>query len=112
MVEEELLMLSISVKHPDSEDFIDAKLDGTKVTGANVSVKIDDEFMKAVQEGKDYVQKFPIDSSDPQYTKTINAKELWDKIVHNAWKSAEPGILFWDTVINESIPDRYEDLGF
>ena len=106
------LMLSISVKHPDSEDFIDAKLDGTKVTGANVSVKIDDEFMRAVQDGSDYIQKFPIDSSDPQYTKTINAKELWDKIVHNAWKAAEPGILFWDTVINESIPDRYADLGF
>ena len=106
------LMLSISVKHPDSEDFIDAKLDGTKVTGANVSVKIDDEFMEAVKSGSDYVQKFPIDSDNPKYTKTINAKALWEKIVHNAWKSAEPGILFWDTVINESIPDTYADLGF
>jgi ribonucleoside-diphosphate reductase alpha chain len=106
------LMLSISVKHPDSEDFIDAKLDGTKVTGANISVKIDDEFMRAVKEGTDYVQKFPIDSDTPKYTKTVNAKEIWDKIVHNAWKSAEPGILFWDTVINESIPDTYSDLGF
>tara|TARA_R110002050_G_scaffold109799_1_gene221365 strand:+ start:99016 stop:101607 length:2592 start_codon:yes stop_codon:yes gene_type:complete len=106
------LMLSISVKHPDSEDFIDAKLDGTKVTGANVSVKIDDEFMRAVKDGSDYTQKFPIDSVTPQYTKTVNAKELWEKIVHNAWKAAEPGILFWDTVINESIPDTYADLGF
>lgn len=106
------LMLSISIKHPDSEDFIDAKLDGTKVTGANVSVKIDDEFMQAVKEGTDYVQKFPIDSDNPKYTKTVNAKQLWDKIVHNAWKSAEPGILFWDTVVNESIPDTYSDLGF
>ena len=106
------LMLSISVKHPDSEDFIDAKLDGTKVTGANVSVKIDDEFMRAVKDGSDYTQKFPIDSDNPKYTKTINAKQLWDKIVHNAWKAAEPGILFWDTVINESIPDTYADLGF
>lgn len=106
------LMLSISIKHPDSEGFIDAKLDGTKVTGANVSVKIDNDFMEAVREGKDYVQKFPIDSDNPQFTNRINAREVWNKIVHNAWKSAEPGILFWDTVINESIPDRYADLGF
>ena len=106
------LMLSISVKHPDSESFIDAKLDGTKVTGANVSVKLDDEFMEAVKSGSEYTQKFPIDSDNPQYTKKIDARELWGKITHNAWKSAEPGILFWDTVINESIPDRYADLGF
>lgn len=106
------LMLSISIKHPDSESFIDAKLDGTKVTGANVSVKIDNEFMEAVKSGAMYEQKFPIDSDSPQFVRTVNARDLWNKIVHNAWKSAEPGILFWDTVINESIPDRYSDLGF
>ncbi|HLU85717.1 MAG TPA: ribonucleotide reductase N-terminal alpha domain-containing protein, partial [Vicingaceae bacterium] len=106
------LMLSISIKHPDAEHFIDAKMDGTKVTGANVSVRIDDEFMRAVKSNSEYKQQYPIHSDNPLYTKTINAKEVWDKIIHNAWKSAEPGILFWDTVINESIPDSYADLGF
>lgn len=106
------LMLSISIKHPDAQHFIDAKMDGTKVTGANVSVRIDDEFMRAVKSNSEYTQQYPINSEDPLYTKTINAKEVWDKIIHNAWKSAEPGILFWDTVINESIPDSYADLGF
>ncbi len=106
------LMLSISVKHPDAEDFIDAKLQAGKITGANISVKIDDEFMQAVVENKPYVQKFPIDSDKPVYTKEINARKLWEKIRHNAWKSAEPGILFWDTVIKESIPDCYADLGY
>lgn len=106
------LMLSISIKHPDAEHFIDAKMDGTKVTGANVSVRIDDEFMRAVKSNSEYKQQYPIQSDSPLYTKTINAKKVWDKIIHNAWKSAEPGILFWDTVINESIPDSYADLGF
>lgn len=106
------LMLSVSVKHPDAEQFVDAKMDGTKVTGANVSVRIDDEFMKAVKAGEDYKQQYPINSENPKYTSSVNAKGLWDKIIHNAWKSAEPGILFWDTVINESIPDCYSDLGF
>ncbi len=106
------LMLSVSVKHPDSESFIDAKLEQGKITGANVSVKIDDDFMRAVVEEKDYKQQYPIQSSKPQYTKTINASALWDKIVHNAWKSAEPGILFWDTIIKESVPDSYADLGY
>lgn len=106
------LMLSVSIKHPDSEDFIDAKLEQGKVTGANISVKIDDEFMKAASEGKPYIQKYPIDSDKPKYKKTINAQELWEKIVHNAWRSAEPGVLFWDTIIRESVPDCYADLGF
>ncbi|GIV42491.1 MAG: ribonucleoside-diphosphate reductase, adenosylcobalamin-dependent [Vicingaceae bacterium] len=106
------LMLTISIKHPDSEAFIDAKLDGTKVTGANVSVKIDDEFMQAVKNDTVYVQKFPIDSDKPMVTKEVNARKLWEKIIHNAWKSAEPGVLFWDTVIRESVPDCYADLGF
>ena len=106
------LMLSVSVKHPDAEQFIDAKMDGTKVTGANVSVRIDHDFMRAVKSGSDYQQQYPINSDTPKYTNTVNAKELWDKIIHNAWKSAEPGILFWDTVIDESIPDCYADLGF
>ena len=106
------LMLSVSVKHPDAEQFVDAKMDGTKVTGANVSVRIDDEFMKAVKAGTDYNQQYPINSDSPKYTSSVNAKKLWDKIIHNAWKSAEPGILFWDTVTNESIPDCYADLGF
>ncbi len=106
------LMLSISIKHPDSEDFIDAKMDGTKVTGANVSVKIDDEFMNAVINDEDYVQQYPIDSDKPKYTKTIKARKLWNKIIFNAWKSAEPGILFWDTIIRESVADSYADLGF
>ncbi|MEM8890539.1 MAG: adenosylcobalamin-dependent ribonucleoside-diphosphate reductase [Bacteroidota bacterium] len=106
------LMLSISVQHPDAEHFIDAKMDGTKVTGANVSVRIDDAFMKAVKEQKEYKQQYPIGAKKPMVSKDINAKELWDKIIHNAWSSAEPGILFWDTVIRESIPDCYADLGF
>lgn len=106
------LMLSISIKHPDSELFIDAKMEAGKVTGANVSVKIDDEFMQCVKSGKPYVQQYPIDSKKPRYRKEINAKELWKKIIHNAWKSAEPGILFWDTVIRESVPDCYADLGY
>lgn len=106
------LMLTISVKHPDSEDFIDAKMESGKVTGANVSVKIDDEFMRAVIENKEYVQQYPINSDNPTYTKTIDARKLWDKIIHNAWQSAEPGILFWDTIINESVPDSYADKGF
>ncbi len=106
------LMLSVSVKHPDAEGFIDAKMDGTKVTGANVSVKIDDEFMKAVKGNTSYEQQYPVDAKSPTFTKETNAPKLWDKIIHNAWKSAEPGILFWDTVINESIPDCYADLGF
>jgi len=106
------LMLSISVKHPDAEHFIDAKMESGKVTGANVSVKIDDEFMKAVVEGKTYTQQYPIDSDKPTHVKEIEARELWGKIVHNAWKSAEPGILFWDTVINESVADSYGDKGF
>tara|TARA_B100000809_G_scaffold116679_1_gene114910 strand:- start:7959 stop:10589 length:2631 start_codon:yes stop_codon:yes gene_type:complete len=106
------LMLSTSIKHPDAEHFIDAKMDGTKVTGANVSVRIDHEFMKAVKSGADYKQQYPVSSETPQFTNTVNAKRLWDKIIHNAWKSAEPGILFWDTIIDESIPDCYSDLGF
>jgi ribonucleoside-diphosphate reductase alpha chain len=105
-------MLSISIKHPDAEEFINAKLEAGKVTGANVSVKIDDEFMKAVVEGTSYKQQFPIDAKEPKVTKEIDARKLWAKIVHNAWKSAEPGILFWDTIINESVPDSYADLGY
>lgn len=106
------LMLSVSINHPDAEDFIDAKLEQGKVTGANVSVRIDDAFMRAVKNGTEYVQKYPIFSSQPKVSKSINATNLWKKIVHNAWKSAEPGILFWDTIINESIPDCYADLGY
>ena len=106
------LMLSVSVKHPDCEDFIDAKMNEGKVTGANVSVRINDEFMKAVRDGKTYEQKYPIDSSHPTYTKETDAVKLWEKIVFNAWKSAEPGILFWDTIIRESVPDCYADLGY
>ena len=106
------LMLSVSIKHPDSESFIDAKMTEGKITGANVSVKIDDEFMKSVIEKKEYTQQFPVDSENPLYKNTIDADKLWKKIVHNAWKSAEPGILFWDTIIRESIPDCYADLGF
>ena len=106
------LMLSVSIKHPDSEAFIDAKMTEGKVTGANVSVKIDDEFMRAATEDKPYTQKFPIDSDEPIVSKSISAKNLWEKIVHNAWKSAEPGVLFWDTILRESIPDCYADLGF
>ncbi len=106
------LMLSVSIKHPDAEAFIDAKMTEGKVTGANVSVKIDDAFMKAAAEGKPYVQQFPIDSDDPIVTKEIDASALWKKIVHNAWRSAEPGVLFWDTILRESVPDCYADLGF
>ncbi|MFB9896348.1 adenosylcobalamin-dependent ribonucleoside-diphosphate reductase [[Hallella] seregens] len=106
------LMLSVSIKHPDSEAFIDAKMTEGKVTGANVSVKIDDAFMQAVVEDKPYVQQFPIDAASPKVRKEIAARQLWDKIVHNAWKSAEPGVLFWDTILRESIPDCYADLGF
>lgn len=106
------LMLSISIKHPDAENFIDAKLEQGKVTGANVSVKITDEFMQAVINDTDFVQTFPLDSDTPQFTNTVRARELWNKIVHNSWKSAEPGILFWDTVLRESVPDCYADLGF
>ena len=106
------LMLSVSIKHPDSESFIDAKMTEGKITGANVSVKIDDEFMNAVTTGETYRQQYPIDSTDPTTVKEINAKMLWEKIVHNAWRSAEPGILFWDTIIKESVPDCYADLGY
>ena len=106
------LMLSVSIKHPDSESFIDAKMTERKVTGANVSVKLDDEFMQAAIDGKSYVQQYPINSRTPVYTKKIDAQALWKKIVHNAWKSAEPGVLFWDTIIRESVPDCYADLGY
>ncbi len=106
------LMLSISIRHPEAEDFIDAKMQEGKITGANVSVKIDDEFMRCATEGTPYRQQFPTESNEPQVVKEINAKALWKKIVHNAWKSAEPGVLFWDTIRRESIPDCYADLGF
>lgn len=106
------LMLSVSIKHPDSEAFIDAKMTEGKVTGANVSVKIDHEFMRCAIEGRPYTQQFPIDSDTPAVSKEIDASALWKKIVHNAWKSAEPGVLFWDTVLSESIPDCYADLGY
>ncbi len=106
------LMLSISIKHPDAEHFIDAKMESGKVTGANVSVRIDHDFMKAVVNGEKYHQQYPIESDEPIYTKTIDARKLWSKIVHNAWKSAEPGILFWDTIANESVADCYADEGF
>ena len=106
------LMLSVSIKHPESEAFIDAKMTEGKVTGANVSVKIDDDFMKAAVDNSIYTQQFPIDSNQPLVKKDIHARKLWQKIVHNAWKSAEPGVLFWDTIIRESIPDCYADLGF
>ena len=106
------LMLSVSIKHPDSEAFIDAKMTEGKVTGANVSVKIDDAFMQAAVDGTPYKQQYPIDSAEPTHVKEIDAKALWEKIVHNAWKSAEPGVLFWDTIQRESIPDCYADLGF
>ena len=106
------LMLSVSIKHPDSESFIDAKMTEGKVTGANVSVKLDDEFMQAAVEGKPYTQQYPIDSPNPMVSKEIDASALWKKIIHNAWKSAEPGVLFWDTIIRESVPDCYADLGF
>jgi ribonucleoside-diphosphate reductase alpha chain len=106
------LMLSVSIKHPDSESFIDAKMTEGKVTGANISVKIDNDFMNCAINGKTYYQQYPIDSDEPYYVKEIDASELWKKIVHNAWKSAEPGVLFWDTILKESIPDCYADLGF
>ena len=106
------LMLSVSIKHPDAESFIDAKMTEGKVTGANVSVKIDDEFMNAVTNNTPYLQQYPIKSDNPIYTKEVNASEIWKKIIHNAWKSAEPGVLFWDTIERESIPDCYADLGF
>ncbi len=106
------LMLTLSIKHPDAEKFIDAKTVQGKVTGANVSIKVDDEFMRCVQSGEKYVQKFPIDSDKPLYEREIDATALWQKIIHNAWKSAEPGCLFWDTVLRESIPDCYADEGF
>jgi len=106
------LMLSVAIKHPDSESFIDAKMEQGKVTGANVSVRIDDEFMRAVESGIPYKQQYPIDSKSPLYQKDIDPKSLWKKIVHNAWRSAEPGILFWDTIIKESVPDCYADLGY
>ena len=106
------LMLSLSIKHPDAENFIDAKLDTNKVTGANVSIKIDDEFMRAVIDGRTYTQQFPINAAQPKYVQHIDARKLWSKIIHNAWKSAEPGVLFWDTIIRESVPDCYADQGF
>lgn len=106
------LMLSISVKHPDAEKFIDAKMELGKVTGANVSVRITDEFMRAVKENKPFRQQYPIESENPWFVKETDARSLWDKLIHNAWASAEPGILFWDTIIKESIPDSYADLGF
>ncbi|HQO48771.1 MAG TPA: adenosylcobalamin-dependent ribonucleoside-diphosphate reductase, partial [Paludibacteraceae bacterium] len=106
------LMLSVSIKHPDAESFIDAKLEKGKVTGANVSVKIDDDFMRSVVSEGIYKQQYPTDSNRPTYKKEIHAKELWKKIIHNAWRSAEPGVLFWDTILRESVPDCYAGLGF
>ncbi len=106
------LMLTVSIKHPDSEAFIDAKMVEGKVTGANVSVRITDDFMQSVAEGTDFVQKYPVDSDAPMVSKSVDAKALWNKIIHNAWKSAEPGVLFWDTITRESVPDCYSDLGF
>ncbi len=106
------LMLTVSVKHPDSEAFVDAKMTEGKVTGANVSVRVDDEFMRAATEGSTYRQQFPVDSENPEVVKEIDVSQFWGKIIHNAWKSAEPGVLFWDTIIRESVPDCYADLGF
>jgi len=106
------LMLSISVKHPDVQDFIDAKLQAGKVTGANISVKLTDDFMEAVKNNSEYTHRYPVESKNPRITRTIHARDLWNKIIYNAWKSAEPGILFWDTIATESIPDCYADLGF
>ena len=106
------LMMSISIKHPDSEAFIDAKMTQGRITNANVSVRLTDEFMRCVKEGKTFVQQYPIDSPNPKFTKEVDARALWNKIIHNAWKSAEPGVMFWDTIIRESIPDCYADLGF
>lgn len=106
------LMLTVSVKHPDSEAFVDAKMTEGKITGANVSLKIDDAFMQAAIEGKEYTQQYPIHAEKPKYTQNIDATSFWNKIIHNAWQSAEPGVLFWDTIIRESLPDCYADLGF
>jgi ribonucleoside-diphosphate reductase alpha chain len=106
------LMLSVSVQHPDAESFINAKLEQGKITGANVSVRITDDFMRAALNGKPFVQQYPIESKEPTFKKEINAKGLWEKITFNAWKSAEPGVLFWDTIIKESVPDCYADLGY
>lgn len=106
------LMLSVSIKHPDSESFIDAKMTQGKVTGANVSVKLDDDFMRSVTEGAPYYQQYPVDAEEPMFVKEADAKALWGKIIHNAWKSAEPGVLFWDTITRESVPDCYADLGY
>ena len=106
------LMLTVSIKHPEAEAFIDAKMTEGRITGANVSVRIDDAFMKAAIEGTEYAQTFPIDSDKPEFVKNIDAQQLWAKIIHNAWKSAEPGVLFWDTITRESVPDCYADLGF
>lgn len=106
------LMLSISIKHPDSESFIDAKMEQGKVTGANVSVKLDDEFMRAALKGDQYTQQYPVDAAEPKVVKSVNAQNLWKKIIHNAWKSAEPGVLFWDTIIRESVADCYADKGY
>ncbi len=106
------LMLSISIKHPNAEQFIDAKLEQGKITGANVSVKITDEFMKCVRDGKPFVQQYPVDSPNPIVRQEIDARKLWNKIIHNAWASAEPGVLFWDTILRESVPDCYADFGY
>lgn len=106
------LMESIHIQHPDVESFIDAKYTEGKVTGANVSVKLTDDFMRMALTGRNYVQQYPIDSSNPKVQKSENAQRIWKKIVHNAWKCAEPGVLFWDTIIRESIPDCYQDLGY
>ena len=106
------LMLSVAIKHPDSEKFIDAKMVQGKVTGANVSVKIDDDFMRAVESEEMYTQQYPVYSDDPLVSTQVNAKALWNKIIHNAWSSAEPGVLFWDTILRESVPDCYADLGY
>lgn len=106
------LMLTLNIKHPDAEQFIDAKLEMGKITGANISIKIDDEFMKAVQDDSIYVQQYPLSAGSPKYKVEIKARKLWEKIIHNAWKSAEPGVLFWDTIINESVADEYSELGF
>lgn len=106
------LMLSISIKHPNAEQFIDAKLEQGKITGANVSVKITDEFMRCVRDGKPFVQQYPVDSSKPMVRQEIDARKLWNKIIHNAWASAEPGVLFWDTILRESVPDCYADFGY
>lgn len=106
------LMMTVSIKHPEAEAFIDAKMETGKVTGANVSVRIDDDFMNAAVNNGTYRQQYPTDSAVPSIVKDIDAAALWGKIIHNAWKSAEPGVLFWDTIVRESVPDCYADLGF